>query len=45
MVHASHTVGKTFALVGGFLLVASIYAAVIYYPLHHICAFCTTRVR
>ena len=44
MAHTSHIVGKMFAVLGGLLLTASIYAAVLYYPLQQLCAFCTTRV-
>lgn len=43
MPHPSPTVKKTFAFLGGFFLVASIYSAVLYYPLHQLCAFCVTR--
>jgi hypothetical protein len=45
MFHASPAVKKAFAFLGGFLLVASIYTAALYYPLHQLCAFCITRVR
>jgi hypothetical protein len=47
MSHASHShiVMKTFALLGGLLFVASVYGAVMYYPLHQMCTFCVTRVR
>jgi hypothetical protein len=45
MSHASHVVMKMFGLLGGFLFVASVYAAVMYYPLHQMCMFCVTRVR
>jgi len=43
MLHASHAVIKTCTLLSGFLLAASMYAAVMYYPLHQLCAFCVTR--
>jgi hypothetical protein len=43
MSHASHAVVKTCTVLGGFLLVASIYTAVLYYPLHRMCTFCVTR--
>jgi hypothetical protein len=44
MGHTSHTVGKMVAVLSGLLLTASIYVAVMYYPLQQLCAFCTTRV-
>lgn len=44
MVHASRAVVKTVALIGGLFLVASLYASVIYYPLHYLCCFCITGI-
>lgn len=45
MVHTSQVVVKMFALLGGLLFVASVYGAVMYYPLHQMCTFCVTRAR
>lgn len=45
MVHTSHVVMKMLALLGGFLFVASVYGAVMYYSLHQMCTFCVTRAR
>jgi hypothetical protein len=43
MLHASHVALRLFMLLGGFLFAASIYTAVVYYPLQHLCTFCVTR--
>lgn len=43
MFFASSTVRKTCTFLGGFLLAASLYTAVLYYPLYRMCTFCVTR--
>jgi hypothetical protein len=42
MSYTLHSVKKTFALLGGLFLIASIYATVMYYPLRRLCVFCVS---
>ncbi len=42
MSYAVHAMRRKFAFLGGFFLIASIYAAVMYYPLHRLCVFCVS---